>query len=97
MILNVQPTLMRIATVPKDSPMLDPNEMAGWWMVGRAERTQPVDSANVGSKALAVRGARPRWWSRLRRTGKGQGRRHPKRTQLRSRIPGSEIVNETLT
>jgi hypothetical protein len=73
MILNVQPTLMRIVTAPEDSLILDPNEMAGWWMVGRAERTQPVDSANSEPDAVTLRAARLRWWSRLRRTGRAKG------------------------
>jgi hypothetical protein len=72
MILNVSPTLMRIITAPEDSPILDPNEMAGWWTVGRAERTQPVDSANSEPNAVALRAARPRW-PRLRRTSKAKG------------------------
>ena len=73
MILNVQPSLMRIITAPEDSPIRDPNEMAGWWLAGRAERTQPVDSANLDPNALVVRAARLRWWPRLRRTGRAKG------------------------
>ena len=72
MILNVQPSLMRIITAPEDSPIRDPNEMAGWWLAGRAERTQPVDSANSEPNARVVRAARLRW-PRLRRTGRAKG------------------------
>ena len=73
MILNVQPSLMRIITAPEDSPIRDPNEMAGWWLAGRAERTQPVDFANSEQNARVVRAARLRWWPRLRRTGRAKG------------------------
>jgi hypothetical protein len=89
MLLNVQPTLMRIATAPEDSPVLDPNEMAGWWIAGRAERTRPVDSANLDPNSLAIRAARPRSLG-LRRTGKARSAATQKGTQLRSRILGSE-------
>jgi hypothetical protein len=69
MILNVQPTQMRIVTAPEDSPILDPSEMAGWWQTRRAERTQPADLANLDPNRLAVPAARPRW-PRLRRTSR---------------------------
>jgi hypothetical protein len=71
MIFNVTPTLMRILTQPVDSPNLNPNEMAEWWMARRAEPTQAVDSANLAPNSLDVRAARPRW-PRLRRTGKAK-------------------------
>jgi hypothetical protein len=72
MILNVQPSLMRIITALEDSTIRDPNEMAGWWLAGRAERTQPVDSANSEPNARVVRAARPRW-PRLQRTDRAKG------------------------
>ena len=71
MILNVQPSLVRIITAPEDSPIRDPNEMAGWWLAGRAERTQSEDSANSEPNARVVRAARPRG-PRLRRTSKAK-------------------------
>jgi hypothetical protein len=71
MIFNPPPSLLRILTQPEDSANMTPNEMAAWWMEGRAESTQPVDSANSDSKSLAVRLARLRW-PRLRRTGKAK-------------------------
>ena len=71
MILNVQPSLMRIITAPEDSAIRDPEEMAGWWLAGRAGRTQPVDAANSEADALVVRAARPRW-PRLRRSSKAK-------------------------
>jgi hypothetical protein len=61
MILNVQPTVMRIVTAREGSAILDPKEMAAWWVAGRAERTPPADSANPEADALVVRFARPRW------------------------------------
>ena len=83
MIFNAPPTLMRILTQPKDSANLAPNDMAKWWMEGRAELTPPVDSANLDSNSLAVRAARP-WWSRLRRTGKAKSAATPDCAQLQS-------------
>ena len=69
MIFNAPPTLMRVITQPADSPHLAPNEMAAWWMEGRAEPTQTVDAANPAPNARAVRAARLRW-PRLQRTAK---------------------------
>jgi hypothetical protein len=83
MIFNAPPTLMRILTQPEDSANMAPNDMAGWWMEGRAEPTQPVDSANLHSNSLSVRAARPRW-PRLRRTGKAKSAATPDCAQLQS-------------
>ena len=77
MIFNAPPTLMRVITQPADSPNLAPNELAGWWMAGRAEPTQPADSANLEADSLGVRAARPRWPG-LRRTGRSRDRRYAK-------------------
>jgi hypothetical protein len=77
MIFSAPPTLMRVITQPADSPNLAPNEMAAWWIEGRAEATQPADSANLEADSLDVRAARPRW-TRLRRTGKARTAATPK-------------------
>jgi hypothetical protein len=69
MILNAPPTLMRVYTQPKQTANLHPYDMAGWWVAGRAERTQLPDSASLCPNCQAIRTARPRW-PRLRRTGK---------------------------
>jgi hypothetical protein len=71
MIFNAPPTLMRIITQPADSPHLAPNEMAAWWMAGRAEPTQAVDAANSASNSTTVRTARLRW-PRLRANAKAR-------------------------
>ena len=84
MIFNPPPSLLRILTQPEDSANMTPNEMAAWWMEGRAESTQPVDSANSDSKSLAVRVARLRW-PRLRRTGKAKSAATPDCAQLQTR------------
>jgi hypothetical protein len=71
MISNVPPTFLRIITQPADSPILEPNNMAEWWVAGRAERKQPLDSANLEPDSLAVRAAGLRWL-RFGRSGKAR-------------------------
>ena len=83
MVFSAPPTLMRILTQPEDSANMAPNDMAGWWMAGRAERTRPVDSANSDPNSLAVRATRPRW-PRLWRTGKAKSAATPDCAQLQS-------------
>ena len=72
MILNAPPTLMRVYIQPKETANLHPYDMAGWWVAGRAELTQPVDAANSEANAWVVRAARPRW-PRLRRADRAKG------------------------
>lgn len=93
MILNAPPTLMRIITRPEDSANLEPNEMARWWIEGRA--TQPEDSTNLAPNSLAARAARARW-PRLRRTGKAGSAATPKGTRSRSENPCGELATEVL-
>jgi hypothetical protein len=69
MILNAPPTLLRVYTQPKETANLHPYDMAGWWVAGRAGRTQPPDSASLCPNCQAIRTARPRW-PRLRKTSK---------------------------
>lgn len=69
MIVQAPPTFMRIITQLEDSPMLDPNEMAAWWLAGRAERTRPADSANLEPNSPADRASRLRL-PKLRIAGK---------------------------
>jgi hypothetical protein len=45
--------------------------MTAWWLEGRSEPTQPVNSANLAPNSLSIRAARPRWPS-LRRAGKAK-------------------------
>jgi hypothetical protein len=52
MILNAPPALMRIYTQPKEATSQHPYDMAGWWLARRAERTEPVDSANPDPNSL---------------------------------------------
>ena len=61
MVYSAPPTLQRVFTRPAEYANLHPNDMAAWWRVGRAERTQPVDSANSEPDARVARAARPRW------------------------------------
>jgi hypothetical protein len=61
MIFNEPQSLMRIITQPADSPHRQPKEMAGWWMSGREERPQAVESAKLESDTRAARISRPRW------------------------------------
>lgn len=71
MIFNAPPTQLRMLVQPVDLANSKPHDMVGWWLEGRAELAQPVDSANLASIPRAVRAARSRW-PRLRRTGKVQ-------------------------
>jgi hypothetical protein len=91
MVLNAPPTLMRIITQPEDSPMLAPHELAGWWVAGRAERTQHVDSAHANPNSQAVRASLPRW-SKLRRTKVAKSAATPGGTQSRFQSLGSEAI-----